>query len=132
VLDPVADKTWLGFLGLFLVLPWRENPLPIGFLALVLVRDATIIIGAYFAYRESGVVMKSNMLGKLAMGAVAITLISYTVNWPPATTSPYVNPRTLMYLTSLILLLSGLNYSFRLRAMLRAVRAGKTPPDTIS
>ncbi|MBU1637557.1 CDP-alcohol phosphatidyltransferase family protein [bacterium] len=115
VLDPIADKTWLGCLAFFLALPWRENPLAWEFLVLLLVRDLTIVVGAYIAYRETGIVMKSNFIGKFAMGLVAITLISYTIYWPSPELSPFINPRVLVLASSAMLILSGLNYLFRLR-----------------
>lgn len=118
VLDPVADKTWLGCLAFFLAMPWRENPLAWEFLVLLLVRDLTIVVGAYIAYRETGIVMKSNFLGKFAMGLVAITLISYTIYWPSPELSPIINPRVLVVVSSGLLVLSGLNYLFRLRTVL--------------
>ncbi len=115
VLDPIADKTWLGCLAFFLALPWRANPLAWEFLVLLLARDLAIVVGAYIVYRETGIVMKSNFIGKFAMGLVALTLISYTVYWPSPEVSPWINPRTLLLGSSTLLVLSGLNYMFRLR-----------------
>jgi phosphatidylglycerophosphate synthase len=120
VLDPIADKTWLGCLAFFLALPWRENPLAWEFLVLLLTRDLAIVVGAYIVYRETGIVMKSNYIGKIAMGLVALTLISYTVFWPSPETSPWINPRVLVLVSSTLLVLSGLNYMFRLRNVLLA------------
>ena len=126
VLDPIADKTWLGCLGIFLALPWRENPLAWGFLVLLLARDLAIVVGSYILYRERGIVLKSNFLGKFAMGLVAATLISYTVYWPSPETSPWINPRMLMLASSTLLLFSGLNYMFRLRNALLAKGNGES------
>jgi CDP-diacylglycerol--glycerol-3-phosphate 3-phosphatidyltransferase len=117
VLDPLADKTWLGCLGLFLALPWRQHPLSWEFLVLVLSRDLAILLGSYWAYRVTGVVLRANMLGKLAMGFTAATLISHTVYWTPEF-APWAHPQNLMYAASAMLILSGLNYSFRLRKLL--------------
>ena len=119
VLDPLADKTWLGCLGLFLAMPWRQHPLAWEFLALMLLRDFTIIVGSYWAYRKTGIVMKSNMLGKFAMGLVAAALISHTVYWTPDF-APWAHPRNLMWIATAFLILSGLNYTFRLRQLLHA------------
>lgn len=116
VLDPLADKVWIACLGLFLALPWRENPLPWPFLVLILVRDATIVGCAYFAWRRTGKVMTSNIVGKLAMASVALTLILYTVNLPPLYG---LTPGFFMQLSSALIILSGLVYFLRFRKTLR-------------
>lgn len=132
ILDPVADKLWIGFLALFLAMPWREHPLPWWFLALILLRDLAIVGGASYAYWRTGAVMAANWLGKVAMVIAALTLISYTIY---ETTSEVflVRPEALIWLTTLLILLSGIGYAYRLRIVLtdaerRARMARQSPP----
>lgn len=119
VLDPVADKVWIAALALFLAMPWREHPLPVGFLGLVLVRDVAIVVLAAYAYGRTGVVMKSNWAGKIAMTFTAFTLIVYTIYcyWVPAALT-WLMPRNVMWFTVVLLLLSGIVYSFRFRKLM--------------
>ncbi|MCB9366196.1 MAG: CDP-alcohol phosphatidyltransferase family protein [Calditrichaeota bacterium] len=112
VLDPLADKIWLGALAVFLALPTRENPLPVGFLLLSLTRDVLIVAGSYFVFRRKGLVVTSNYLGKVTMFVVALTLISYTVNWVPPVFEGFT-PLTLVWTSSAFILLSGLQYLVR-------------------
>jgi len=114
VLDPIADKVWIAGLALFLAMPWREHRLPLGFLALVLVRDVAIVVLAAYAYGRTGVVMKSNWAGKIAMTFTALTLIVYTIYcyWVPAALT-WLMPRNVMWFTVVLLLLSGFVYFYR-------------------
>lgn len=132
ILDPIADKLWIGFLALFLALPWREHPLPWWFLALILLRDVAIVAGASYAYWRTGAVMAANWLGKAAMVVAALTLISYTIY---ETTSEVflVQPETLILLTTALIVLSGIGYAYRLRIVLtdaerRSRIARQSPP----
>lgn len=118
VLDPVADKIWLGALAIFLSLPSRENPLPFGFLVAILVRDVLIVTGSYYVYRKRGLVVTSNYIGKTTMFVIAITLISYTVNWvPPLTT--WLTPLSLVWLSAAFIAVSGIQYLIRFLYYLR-------------
>lgn len=122
LLDPIADKVWIGCLALFLALPWREHPLPWAFLLAVLARDLGIVAGGCYAYRRTGVVMTSNWLGKVTMAATALTLIVYTVYWTP-TSVPWFRADRLMYLTVVLIVISAVSYAVRLRAVLAAASA---------
>jgi cardiolipin synthase len=118
VLDPLADKTWLGFLALFLAMPWREHPLPWMFLAILVARDLLIVCGAYFVYRKRGLVMQSSYLGKVTMVVIAATLIAYTVDYHLIFT--WLTPKTLMYTASMFVVLSGLHYFYLLTRSLKS------------
>ncbi|MBI5058549.1 CDP-alcohol phosphatidyltransferase family protein [candidate division KSB1 bacterium] len=119
VLDPLADKIWLDSLALFLALPWRENPLPWAFLALMIARDGVIVVGAFYIYRQTAEVVKSNMFGKVAMVAEAVTLISYTVDWE-STTVTWLRPELFMWITICLMFLSSFSYAAKFRAALAA------------
>jgi len=112
VLDPLADKLWLGALAVFLALPSRENPLPLTFLVILLVRDAAIIGGSYYVFRKRGIVVTSNYLGKATMFVIALTLISYTINWAPPLFG-WLTPATLLWIASGFILISAGQYLLR-------------------
>lgn len=116
VLDPLADKTWLGCLAIFLALPWREHPLPWEFLLVMLVRDVLIVAGAYLVFARTGHVVHSNWMGKLAMLAVAVTLISYTYYWK-IDPLPWLSPEVLVWATVLLLAISAISYIVRARQL---------------
>ncbi|MBL0061013.1 MAG: CDP-alcohol phosphatidyltransferase family protein [bacterium] len=109
VLDPLADKIWLGALAVFLALPSRENPLPAWFLGLILVRDVTIVLGSFYVFRKRGIVVTSNYLGKATMFVIAMTLICFTlnlkVNW--------FEPMTMVWISCLFIGISGAQYGLR-------------------
>jgi cardiolipin synthase (CMP-forming) len=127
LLDPIADKMWIGFLALFLALPSREHPLPFLFLALVIARDVAIVIAGSYAYGRTGIVLSSNWLGKVAMVCTAVTLILYTTYWTPPFL-PILTPENVMWLTTVMLLLSSAVYTNRLRTLL-AEATHHTPAD---
>jgi len=118
VLDPLADKIWLGALAVFLALPSRANPLPVWFLAAVLVRDVLIVAGSFYVYRRRGLVVTSNYAGKLTMFVIACTLISYTLNWVPPVAS-WFTPLSLVWFSLMLIAASGIHYLVRFFYYLR-------------
>jgi cardiolipin synthase len=112
VLDPLADKIWLGALAIFLALPSRENPLPYWFLGTILLRDVLILAGSYFVFKKRGLVVTSNYLGKATMFVIAVTLISYTLNWVPQISSSFT-PLSLVWISFGFVIISGVQYAVR-------------------
>ena len=131
VLDPIADKLWICALAVFLTAPWRAHPLPWRFMALILVRDLSIVTCALWAFRRVGVVMTSNWVGKVTMFAEAVTLIAFTINWTPSFL-PMVNPYTLMWITVPLIIISGVSYGYRFRAVVKAAVRSSSLPDSSS
>lgn len=117
VLDPLADKIWINFLGLFLVMPWRDHPLPWEFFGMILVRDVGIVFAAYYAYRRTGTVLQSNMFGKVTMVAEVVVLIDYTIYWQPALV-PWLRPELLVWIVAVMIVASSIAYTLRLRSLL--------------
>jgi phosphatidylglycerophosphate synthase len=99
-------------------LPSRENPLPFGFLIAILLRDVLIVTGSYYVYRKRGLVVTSNYIGKTTMFVIAITLISYTVNWVPPFVS-WLTPLSLVWLSAIFITISGIQYLIRFLYYLR-------------
>ncbi len=115
--DPLTDKIWLAGLGIFLALPWRANPLPLGFLILVLFRDVAIVLGGIHTYRRRRVVLEANFLGKMSMFLTALTLISYTVNFESPARFPWAQPQIVLWISVVFLVVSGLAYFTRYWAL---------------
>lgn len=78
VLDPTADKLAAAAVTLALVLrPAEFGPaLPVWFVACVILRDAVIAIGGLIQTRRLGYVMMSLWSGKVAVTALAITILA--------------------------------------------------------
>ncbi len=72
VLDPLADKISVAFLGI--ALAWK-GILPLWFLLSILLRDSLILIGGLILTRQLGRVHMSNLLGKITATAIGITFI---------------------------------------------------------
>jgi cardiolipin synthase (CMP-forming) len=126
VLDPLADKVWIGCLAVFLALPWRDPPLPWYFLALLLIRNGLNLAGGWHAYKRTGVILTSNWFGKVTMVCEALTLIVYTI---------YVNdvfdqvlvPDTLMWITVIMMAVSTGSYWRHYRRILAAHSSSQLP-----
>lgn len=78
VLDPTADKLAAAAVTLALVLrPTELGPaLPVWFVACVILRDAVIAIGGLIQTRKLGYVMMSLWSGKVAVTALAVTILA--------------------------------------------------------
>ncbi len=72
ILDPAADKVSIAILGIALV--WKEL-LPFWFLWIILLRDILILTGGTFLTRRLGHIHMSNLVGKTATTAIAITFM---------------------------------------------------------
>ena len=71
VIDPVADKIYVGVVVLVMLL---HGLLPLWFVLAVLLRDALILIVGIWATRKFKVVLPSNYPGKAAVLVIALTL----------------------------------------------------------
>jgi CDP-diacylglycerol--glycerol-3-phosphate 3-phosphatidyltransferase len=80
VLDPLADKIGGGLVILALAL---RGSLPAWFVALVLVRDALIVLGGVMLGRRTGLVVMSMWWGKIAVTAVAVTALAALLHADP-------------------------------------------------
>ncbi len=78
VLDPTADKLAAAAVTLALVLrPAELGPaLPVWFVACVILRDTVIAVGGLIQTRKLGYVMMSLWSGKVAVTALAITILA--------------------------------------------------------
>lgn len=111
VLDPVADKLWLGCLAVFLALPTRQPPLPWQFLAILFGRYLLVLAGGWYAYRRTGVIMMSNWFGKVTMVGEALTMVSYTIYWTDGMLG--LRPEWFLYFTVVMIVVSTGVYAWR-------------------
>lgn len=72
-LDPLADKVAATAVMVALVV---RGSLPVWFLAFVLIRDVVIVIGAVLIRRRTGLVVMSLWWGKVAVNALAVTILA--------------------------------------------------------
>lgn len=120
VIDPIADKMAGGLIVGALVLQHR---LPIWLIGLVVVRDALILLGGMTLTRRTGRVVMSTWLGKMAAGALALTVIGALLEADPG----------IMYwsvrITTVLLVLSFIRYVIRfLRLLPRDYYSSPVPP----
>ena len=85
ILDPVCDKICLLSIGIFLTLPTREYPIPVWFLALIILRDLLILAGAYYMLGRHQYIPTSMGIGKWTTFSMALLLIAFTLEWVPQT-----------------------------------------------
>lgn len=80
VLDPVADK--FAAAGVMIALVIR-GLLPAWLLTLIVLRDAAIVLGGVLVARRTGEVMMSVWLGKVAVTALAVTVLAALLHADP-------------------------------------------------
>jgi CDP-diacylglycerol--glycerol-3-phosphate 3-phosphatidyltransferase len=77
VLDPVADKICIIAVGVSLVI-FKGFPLLL-LIALVL-RDLIILMASVFLIRKSNDVPVSNLIGKIAVGVISVSMLAFLFN----------------------------------------------------
>ncbi len=101
IIDPVADKLFIGALGLILVL---LRNLPAWFVAIYLFRDFMILTIGYLLFLNRDIVVSSNLLGKLTTVVLLTIMVAYTVRLEEV-------GLPLVYVGTLLVLASGLVYA---------------------
>jgi CDP-diacylglycerol--glycerol-3-phosphate 3-phosphatidyltransferase len=79
IIDPLSDKICVGAVAIYLTV-YRDFPL--WFLILILARDFSILVLGFFITLRRGV-PESNWYGKVAVTALAIVLITFTLDIRP-------------------------------------------------
>ncbi len=110
VLDPIADKICMAVIAIVLV---KTKGLPLWFLLLVIGRDLGILfLGTWLMYRTRQVV-ESNMLGKVTVNSMALTVVAYTLQWDASKV-------IFLWITVAMLVASAITYLVKLLSILRA------------
>ncbi|MDH7516306.1 MAG: CDP-alcohol phosphatidyltransferase family protein [Bacteroidota bacterium] len=73
IIDPLADKVFVtcAVIGLL-----AAGDIPFWYVAAVIARDILILLGGVFLRARTGVLVQSTTLGKIAVSAIAATLIA--------------------------------------------------------
>jgi CDP-diacylglycerol--glycerol-3-phosphate 3-phosphatidyltransferase len=121
ILDPVADKLFVGGLGIGLFV-WRQFP---GWLlAGILLRDVAIVTAGCYLLRVHGLVISPNYLGKYATASLIVVSLAYLLPvqaWLRG---------TLACLAGSMLVASSVGYALVLRRSLGARRQPLALPQT--
>jgi CDP-diacylglycerol--glycerol-3-phosphate 3-phosphatidyltransferase len=112
IIDPVADKLFIGALGLILVF---LRGLPAWFVALLLLRDFLILTISYVLFLNRDIVMASNQLGKITTAVLLATLVAYTIRLEEV-------GLPLVYLGAALVLGSGIVYARKFIKVLRSIQ----------
>ena len=80
VLDPLADKAAAAMIVMALVV---RGSLPSWFLALILTRDISIVLGGVMLTRQTGRVVMSAWSGKVSVAALSLTVLAALFQAPP-------------------------------------------------
>lgn len=121
VLDPLADKVAGGLVVLALTL---RGSLPVWFVVLILVRDILIFTGGMVILRMTTQVPSSLWSGKVAVTAIAVTVLAAILKADPEVM------RFCLYATTALLAYSFLRYLVRFVALAsrRMGGTGGLPP----
>jgi CDP-diacylglycerol--glycerol-3-phosphate 3-phosphatidyltransferase len=109
VLDPLSDKVCI--VGAAVVAVGLKG-YPVGAMVLIILRDVAILLGGLYIVNTKGLVMVSDLWGKLTALTLAGSILVYLINLEPLK-SP------LLYLAMVMILASSGHYLLRFR---RAVR----------
>lgn len=103
IIDPLADKIGVAIVAVVLA---QQGRLPVWFLLLLIVRDMLIFLGGMYIKKVKGILLQSNLVGKLAVVVVTTLAIVIVVDYPG---SDWLK-ESLLVLSSLILGLSFILY----------------------
>lgn len=115
VLDPLADKVAGAAVVLALVV---RGTLPLWFLSVIVARDVAIILGGVVLARRTGQVVMSAWMGKVAVTALALTVLAALLR----ADEPILT--TCIWITTGLMVYSFVLYAARFA---RLMRQGKLP-----
>jgi CDP-diacylglycerol--glycerol-3-phosphate 3-phosphatidyltransferase len=78
VLDPLADKIFFGTSAVIMIL---QGLIPQYLAFIIIGRDILIFLGGIYIKSKTGIVVASNMTGKIAVNVAAIVLIGILMEW---------------------------------------------------
>ena len=117
MLDPLADK----FAGTAVVVALViRGSLPVWFLAFLLVRDVLLVFGSVLIRRRTGHVVMSTWPGKIAVNALALTVLVSLLDPDPPVLQVFI------WITVALMLYAFMLYVFR---GLQRYRGGQPPED---
>jgi len=81
---------------------------PLWAMVLVILRDVAILLGGLYVVRRKGVVMVSDLWGKITVLVLALSILAYLINLEPL-------ELPLLYLSALMIFASSGHYLLRFR-----------------
>jgi len=114
ILDPVADKIFIGALGVVLVI---LRDLPLWFVVFYIGRDFVILTVSYLLFLNRDLVMPSNLLGKTTTAVLLAILVVYTLGLTGLGI-------VLVWIGAALILASGIVYAAVFNRVMRQMRAG--------
>jgi CDP-diacylglycerol--glycerol-3-phosphate 3-phosphatidyltransferase len=100
ILDPLADKVFVGVLVILLLI---KAMLPLWFVAVVLGRDLLILAGGLLVERRTGAVLPSNYPGKIAVLVLSTTLLLIIIGTAPIVITVMMTASLVLLAISLVL-----------------------------
>ena len=113
VIDPLADKIGIGIVVVLLCIFGDISP---WYTFLVLGRDVVILLGGVYVRQRKGVILPSNMPGKIAVSFVALTLVLALLQYRIFTVEAQIS----MWVSTALLLVSFVIYLKRFFVTLQA------------
>jgi len=111
VIDPLADKIGVGIVVVLLLI---FGDISLWFAILVLGRDIAIFLGGLYIRKRTGLILPSNMAGKIAVCFVALTLVLSMLHY-----QMFSMARTFsLYASTALLVFSFIVYANRFRNVL--------------
>ncbi len=104
ILDPLADKITIAGIAIILA---ETRGLPVWFVALIILRDVGIVVLSSFLVLRTKVMVESNVLGKITVTILGLTVVAYTLGLSFR--------ETLLYFSLVLLAVSSISYSFRMK-----------------
>jgi len=101
ILDPVGDKVLIA--GAVIALYYYQE-FPLWLMLVIVLRDVSILIGAFFIYDKKKQVISSNWPGKITVTFIAATIFCFIAGWDEIF-------GYLLYLALLSIILSAYIYS---------------------
>ena len=78
VLDPLADKIFIGVIAVFLVI---KRNFPVWYVSLIIGRDLIICIFGSLIIKKRGRVIQSNIIGKITINILVSSAGIYIIDW---------------------------------------------------
>ena len=77
VLDPIADKLFIGIIGLVLI---YTGVMPLWFFASIIIRDILILLGGLYARNKIKIVLTSTFEGKATYSLILLVTLGMVLN----------------------------------------------------
>ena len=118
VIDPLADKIGVGIVVVLLLIFGDISP---WFALLVLSRDVLIFLGGIYIKKQTGLILPSNMAGKIAVCFVALTLVLSMLQYKIFSLAETFS----LYAAVVMLVFSFIVYAHRFRDLLLSSKKSK-------